>query len=64
MKKKEYNITNNGHIIRFETRSTFPITTLYLNIILEKDSLLLSEVEIDEFCELLQEKKREIWKEE
>ena len=64
MKKKEYNIKNNGHIIRFETRSTFPITTLYLNIILEKDSLLLSEVEIDEFCELLQEKKREIWKEE
>lgn len=62
MKKKEYNITNNGQIVRFSTRNTFPTTEAYLCINLENNYINLSKDEIDEFCELLQEKKKEIWK--
>ena len=63
MKKQEFNTTNSGQVIRFDTSPTFPITSVYLRIIPEKGIISLSEEEVDEFCELLQEKKKEIWQE-
>ena len=62
MRKEEFNTTNSGQVIRFDTSTTFPISKSYLRIIPEKGIISLSLEEIDEFCELLQEKKKEIWK--
>lgn len=66
MRKEEFNTTNSGQIIRFTTSTIIPSYGgfSYCLVVKSENSIisLSSPEEVDEFCELLQEKKKEIWK--